>query len=94
MLATKPEAAKTFINVTLDLAYDVTNVTVLFSFSIPKDKNDKNFERVILKSSVNLCKLFKGNVGNFLGKTLTELFDKFADFEPKCPIRKVNHIIL
>ena len=80
----------TIANITVDLAYNLLNSTIFLTFAIPKDKADQKFEKIILKSSFNVCRMLQGNAGNFIGKTFLELFQKYADFELKCPFRKVK----
>lgn len=77
------------MNITMDFAYDISKMMIYFVFSIAKDKNDKNYEKIILKSNVNACKMISGIQGDFLTKMIMEDFKNFADFELKCPLPKV-----
>lgn len=61
-------------------------MTVIFTFSIPKDKSDKNYEKIIMNSNVNICKLMTGVVGDFLSKMIMEDLQRAANFVLKCPI--------
>lgn len=78
------------MNISVNLAYEVSKIMISFSFAVPKDKNDKNFERIIIKSTVNVCKMFQGVMGDFIVKTIMDVLQKSVDFEMKCPFPKVN----
>lgn len=82
------------INCTIDLAYEISKVTVQFTVSTPKDKNDKNFERNLIKSNVNGCRLINGVVGDFLSKMIMSNLRNHSDFELKCPFNKVRVLFL
>lgn len=84
-----PSGANHF-NLTVNLAYELTNSTVLVTFAIPNDKFDKNYEKILFKSSFNVCKLFLGNSGNFLGKAIMDILQNFADFPLVCPVKQVK----
>lgn len=62
---------------------------VLFSFNVQKDKNDRNYEREVLKTSTNVCRMYQGILGDFLSKTIMDDLHKFIDFDLKCPFKKV-----
>jgi len=85
----KINVTDTAVNVYFEYFQDVTKFTVKFKLSIPKDKNDQNYEKVLLDSATNVCKMAKGIVGDFLVKMIMEDFSKFADFNITCPWKKV-----
>jgi hypothetical protein len=64
-------------------------MTVQFTFAVPKDKNDKNFEKVILNSNVNICKLIGGVVGDFFSKSVLYNLKKSSN-TTSCPMTKVG----
>lgn len=74
----------------VDLAYEVSKLVVTFIFAVPKDKRDKNFEREIIKSTINVCKMFQGVMGDFMVKTIMDTLHKSANFELKCPFSQVS----
>lgn len=80
----------TIMNITVNFAYEVTKIMISFSFAVPKDSNDKNFERTIIKSTVNVCKMFQGVMGDFIVKTIMDVLHKSVEFEMKCPFPKVK----
>lgn len=64
-------------------------MTVYFTFSVPKDKNDKSFEKIIINSNVNVCKMMNGVAGDFITKMIAEDLMKGSNFGV-CPIKKVE----
>ena len=86
----KNKQKDTIMNITINFAYEVSKVMISFSFDVPKDNNDKNFERTIIKSTINVCKMFQGVMGDFIVKTIMDVLHKSVDFELKCPFPKVN----
>lgn len=52
----------------------------------------KNYEKEILKTSVDASKLAKGVYGNFIVRAIMEGFYESADFAIKFPMRKVRSI--
>lgn len=89
-IITKSSNGISVMNITMDLAYEVSKMMLYFVFSIPKDKNDKNYEKILIKSSVNACRMVNGIQGDFLTKMIMEDFRNVADFELKCPLPKVS----
>lgn len=66
---------------------------VQFMFAIPRDKNDKNYENIVIKTSTNVCKLAQGVMGDFVVKMIMTDFHKFADFDIGCPFKKVRELL-
>jgi hypothetical protein len=75
---------------TINFFYDVSKITIFLTFSIGKDKNDKNYERTVLKTSISACKMMQGVVGDFVTKTMMHTLKDYVDFELKCPFKKVK----
>jgi hypothetical protein len=82
------------INVTMEFAYEISKMMINYELLVPKDKNDKNYEKLIIKSNVNACRMVNGIKGDFLTKMIMEDFKNYADFELKCPLPKVQKIII
>lgn len=79
---------KSLTNITVSVEYELKQVVVFFTFSVPKDKNDISYERVIIRTTTNLCKLIQGVVGDFFIKMFADNLRKSANFELKCPVTK------
>lgn len=84
---------RTLLNSSIDYSNDMSKQTIQFSFAVPKDKNDKNYENVIIKSNANLCKIGQGVMGDFIVRMAMEDFHKFADFNITCPFKKGHYTI-
>jgi hypothetical protein len=78
------------MNITFFLNQDVTVVKCLVVFSIPKDKNDRNYENIVIKTTVDVCKMLQGVTGNFITRMAMENIKDMVDFELKCPLKKVR----
>lgn len=81
------------MNVSFTFNQDVSKLMVHFEFAIPKDKNDKNYGNVIIKSTVSVCKIAQGILSDFVVKMIMEDFHKFADFDIVCPMKTVNNYL-
>jgi hypothetical protein len=81
------------INMTAILKQDITVAKCLVIISIPKDKNDRNYENVVMETTVDLCKMFQGMTGSFITRMIMENIKDKADFELKCPLKKVKNIL-
>ncbi|KAG5674425.1 hypothetical protein PVAND_004397 [Polypedilum vanderplanki] len=89
----KNENNETTLDITINFAYDIEKILIAFSFSIPKDSNDKNFERILMKSTINACKMLQGIMGDFFVKMIMENLAKHAKFELKCPFPKGIYVV-
>jgi hypothetical protein len=78
------------LNQTIYTAYDVNNLTVFYTLAVGKDEKDKNYEKVLIRTSVNICRMFQGNQADFIAKTVMNNLANYADFELKCPFKKVH----
>lgn len=62
--------------------------------NLPQDEKDKEYQKVLMKTSINLEKLWKGIQGNFMIKVVMANFLEVIDFEPKFPVKKVLNLII
>lgn len=85
----KTPLGETVLNISVNYLSEVSNMTAFFVMSVNKDKNDNNYEKVLVSSSTNVCKMLKGIAADILTKMIMEDIGKSADFELKCPIPKV-----
>lgn len=77
------------INVEVNTTHDAENITVVYSVRFPKNEKDKNFDKLLITSSFNICKVFAGSRGSVVAKTIMEGLQDHVDLELKCPIKKV-----
>jgi hypothetical protein len=87
---TRNEQNETAVTVHVDFGCKIEKVFIEFTLSLPKDNNDKNYERNLVHSTINVCKMLNGVMGNFLSKMIMERLKKFATFDLKCPFAKVR----
>jgi hypothetical protein len=80
---------ETVFNLTVIYEYELPAMSATFFFAVNKDKNDLNYERVLVKSSINICKMLNGVTGDFLTKMIMEGLGKSAEVSMKCPMQKV-----
>jgi Protein of unknown function (DUF1091) len=90
----KLDSGDTLLNFTHYYAADIFKILIQFEFNVQKDKNDRNYERQLIKTTVNVCKMSQGVLGDFLAKMIMENIHEFIDFEFKCPFKKVSWNIL
>lgn len=83
---------RSYLNASAEIYEDLDKMILTFIFAISKDKNDKNYENVVMRTSLSSCKINDGNRGNFLIKMAMEGFEKTADFKFTCPFLKVSVI--
>jgi uncharacterized UPF0160 family protein len=90
----KLDSGDTAINITYYYAVDIVKMMIQFEFNVQKDKNDRNYERQLIKSNVNVCRMSQGVLGDFLAKMIMEDIHKFMDFDMMCPFRKVKYFYI
>lgn len=78
-------------NFSLNTKVDIKKLIGTFSFNLPKNEKDADFQNRVMQSTVNMCKLGAGVRGNFLTKMLMEDFYKAANFTLECPMPARNY---
>jgi Protein of unknown function (DUF1091) len=85
------ENGESYQNLSFETFVDLDRIIVRSVFAIPRDENDKNFENIILQSSVDTCKMMQGNRANFLVKMFMDQINKTSDIGSfTCPFPKVS----
>lgn len=77
-------------NTTFDVFETIGNMKVYLRIRLPEDKNDRRFQKELMKTSIDAGKVFAGNSGNFFIKSVLGKFLDALDFEPKFPFTPVN----
>ena len=83
-------------NITADVFQDLEKFIIHTTFSIQMDDNDQEYQRNILKVSMNVCRILNGTSGDFLSKVLgNELhrIEKIVKVPLKCPILKRTYVM-
>lgn len=75
------------LNFTLETFVEIIRYTGTFTVSVPKNAKDTDYEKQLLKSSVNMCNIDRGVRGNFIVKMLMENFANSSDFTFECPVQ-------
>ena len=81
-------------NLTVDYEYELPSMVAALFFAVNKDKTDQNYERVLVKNSINVCKMLNGVTGDFLTKMIMEGIGRSTDISLKCPMPKVIILFL
>lgn len=89
----KAESGETTFNMTVYYGTEIIKVMALISFNVQKDKNDRNCERELIRTSINICKMAQGVLGDFIAKMIMQDLHKFIDFDMKCPYKKVSRAL-
>lgn len=84
----KNSHGESLLNVQIEYYYDLAALFTTFIIAVPSDEKDKDFQKELLRSTINVCKIKQGVMGNFLIKTLMEDFEKYSDFKVECPFKK------
>lgn len=73
------------INFTIDPKFAIINLRCYAVIAIPKDKNDKKFEKIVAKTTFDACKLFRGSKGHLFGNIIYNVLQRYSDRVLKCP---------
>lgn len=94
LVLSQDEDGNSSLNFTLNSTVDVFKIMSTFTFKIPASSKDKEYQKEIHKSTINLCNIAKGNRGNFMVNMLMENFHKSSSFDFKCPYRAAEPLSL
>jgi hypothetical protein len=50
--------------------------------------NDKNFQKTLIQTTMNACKISDGFLGNMFMATFHDAFNKYSNLSLKCPIKE------
>lgn len=78
-----------YLNVTAESFVDLDKMLLSIVFAITRTENEKIIENVLMRTTLNTCKINEGNRGNFIVKMMMEEIDRTADFKFTCPFPKV-----
>lgn len=83
----KSPKAESLLNFTISQNIETIKLMGTFTFSIQKHEKDKDYQNQVMKSTIDMCKLYKGVRGNFLTRMLMENIKKSMDFVLQCPFK-------
>lgn len=78
------------LNVTAIHFIELERMVIYIKLNIPEDKNDRQFQKQIIKTVVDVGKLMDGIYGNPVVKTVMDTFHEAIDFEPGLPTKVVR----
>lgn len=80
------------LNFSTEAKFSFDNLRIYATVGLPKNKNDKKYENIILRTTFDACKMLRGSKGDFLGNIIISVVKKYSDRELKCPsdIAKYN----
>lgn len=59
---------------------------IFFSADIKSSDDGISYNKSIMKANVDVCTIFKGIVGNFIIRLITDSIDKYSNFKIQCPM--------
>jgi hypothetical protein len=78
------------MNMTFDTLFVITKLWMFVTVKSPQDINDKNYQKEVLKTVVDVEKSLSGVRNNILVSTIVNSFLKSCDQELKFPLKKVK----
>ena len=79
------------LNITADVLQDILKLLVHTSFSVPKDERDREYQRNILKVTINFCRVVNGVGGDFISKFVGNELRRITKIPLKCPLVKKTY---
>lgn len=73
------------------ILYDIEKVLAYGLVTIPENRDDKCFKKELLRTTVDIDKIFKGIATNFITKSIVNDWKANLNFEPKFPLKKVGN---
>lgn len=84
----KNSLGQLLVNVQFEYYMDFNVAFSTYIINVPSHENDNDFQKEVLRSTINLCKIKKGVMGNFFIKLFLENFEKSSDYKMECPFKK------
>lgn len=81
------------VSTNVSLYHNISKVIAVYNFTVPNDKNDNEYKKLIMKRNADVCRMAKGNISNKIGNMMIDEIEKHANFEVKCPFTKVKNLI-
>lgn len=91
---THNEKGESVTNVTIVNHVNITKLFVYVSVRIPENRNDREYSREVIRTVVDLEKVFNGLQSNPLVKGYADNILKHVDFEIKLPFKPVSSRIV
>lgn len=75
------------LNFTLTTYVEALKLVTMFSFFVQAHEKDNEYQKQIIKSTADLCKIHDGVRANFITKMLMKNLYASADFVLQCPLK-------
>lgn len=79
-------------NLTFNIFENVTSCSAYIKMTTPENANDREYKLELLRTVVDVDKVFKGSQSNPLIKMFIDSILKYADFEMKFPLTVVSFL--
>ncbi len=83
--------SRDLINITADVFEDIFKFPVYSTFSLPKDEKDRDYQRNVLKATINVCRIINGVGGDFISKFVGNELRRITKVPLKCPLAKKTY---
>lgn len=87
---THNERGSSVSNFTFENKVTILKMLVYLKVNIAEDQNGSQYKRELLKTVIDIEKLFKGSQGHFLIRSFINNISRFMDFKMKFPIKPVS----
>lgn len=89
---THNERGSSVSNLTFQSKVTILKILIYVKVRIAEDQSGSQYKRELLKTVIDLEKLFKGSQVNFLVKAYINNIEKFMDFKVKFPMKPVSFV--
>ena len=77
------------INTSVSTLTDLETILIYFEIRAKSDEKSKEYDRLLLKGELDLCKVSKGIVGGFIAQFMVDRVIKYSNAQTlSCPINK------
>lgn len=87
---THNERGSSVSNITFESTVTILKMLVYVKVKIAEDQSGSQYKRELLKTVIDVEKLFKGSQGNFVVRAFVNNISRFMDFNMKFPIKPVS----
>lgn len=87
---THNEMGSAIMNFTFEFKVTIKKVLLYIKISIPENENDNHYQKEIIRTVLDVEKIFKDTESTFMVKAVINSIRKFMDFELKFPLLPVR----
>lgn len=90
---THNERGSAIMNFTFEFKVTVLKILLYIKMSIPENENDSQYKRELLRTVIDVEKVFKESEATFMVKAVINDIRKFMDFKVKFPLLPVRYFL-